>query len=70
MKKYTVWIDTDWGPGGIDWDLERNGLAKMHAKQGMKHWVRATLTIDRSPHKKKQTRPKQKPLKSKSTLLV
>lgn len=70
MKKYTVWIDTDWGPGGIDWDLERNGSARVYAKHGMKTWVRATLTIDRSPHVKKPTRAKQKALKSKSTLLV
>jgi hypothetical protein len=53
MKKITVWVDTDWGPGGIDWELARMGTAKVYARKGISTWVKATLTIDRSPRKKK-----------------
>lgn len=52
MKKIKVWVDPDWSPGGIPWDLERSGMAKVYARKGMKNWVSATLVIDRSPQKK------------------
>ena len=56
MKKIKVWIDPDWGPGGIDWDLQSMGMAKIYTNQGMDSWVSAALIIDRSPQKKKAVR--------------
>lgn len=62
MKKIKVWIDPDWSPGGISWDLQSKGMAKIYAEQGMDSWVSATLIIDRSPQVKKPKRAKPKSL--------
>ena len=60
MKKVKVWIDPDWSPGGIDWDLQSKGMAKIYARQGMDTWVSATLIIDRSPQKKRKAKARKK----------
>lgn len=62
MKKMKVWIDPDWSPGGIDWDLQSKGMAKIYATQGMDTWISATLIIDRSPQAKKAKRARKKPV--------
>lgn len=55
MKRIKVWVDTDWSPGGITWDLQSKGMAKIYAEQGMENWTSATLIIDPTPLKKKPT---------------
>ena len=62
MKKIKVWVDPDWSPGGIPWDLERSGMAKVYARKGMQNWVSATLVIDRSPQKKCKYKARKKNL--------
>lgn len=62
MKKITVWVDPDWGPGGINWELSRMGMAKIYARQGINTWVKATLIIDRSPHRKNPRKSKKQNL--------
>ena len=59
MKKLKVWIDTDWGPGGINWDLLSKGMGKVYAEQGMDSWKSATIIIDTDPPKKNK-KPKSK----------
>ena len=55
MKKIKVWVDTDWSPGGIDWDLQSKGMAKIYAEKGMSDWTPATLIIE----KPAKSRPKK-----------
>jgi hypothetical protein len=54
MKKITVWVDPDWSPGGINWELARMGMAKVYARKGMPTWQKATLIINPTPQKKKK----------------
>jgi hypothetical protein len=62
MRKIKVWIDPDWSPGGVPWDLDRAGMAKVYASQDMKTWVGAWLVLDRSPQKKNKNKARKKNL--------
>ena len=59
-KKIKVWVDPDWSPGGIPWDLERSGMAKVYARRAMKTWVSAWLVIDNTPQKTSTARTRKK----------
>ena len=50
-KRIKVWVDPDWSPGGIPWDLERAGMAKVYARHAMKNWVCAWLVINNTKKK-------------------
>lgn len=58
MKRIKVWVDTDWSPGGVNWDLQSKGMARVYAEKGMSDWTPATLIIEQAPRKKKSTAKK------------
>lgn len=60
MKKYKVYVDMDWSPGGLDWDLQSKGMGKVYAEKGMTKWRSATLTIDPLPPKRSPAKTSKK----------